>query len=327
MAFLLIGLIACDGEETSVPAASATPDITAAPTQTITPTDTPTSPPTSTPTPTIPAVNDFGYPQMLDDKGHLMVQIPAGEFIMGLTREDADLYCQIEREGGEECTDETAQSIYEEYPAHPVTLTHAYWMDVYEASNTEFKACAEAGVCDENLIAGLERFHDPEQANLPVLVSFDGAVFFCEQWRGGRLPTEAEWEYAARGTDGRMWPWGTASTADAHEYMNYHPYFLEAVLIPLQPVDSYPDGRSPFGLYNMAGNVSEFVSDWFEPYPIEHVTNPIGPLDSTYRVKRGGSVGVSLFGANAFQRGTAKVFVEGSATNVGGIRCVKEAAP
>ena len=125
----------------------------------------------------------------------------------------------------------------------------------------------------------------PEERDLPMVgVSWYGAKAYAE-WRGLRLPTEHEWEIAAKADSvGFTYPWGTTINADQANY-NADPGAPKA----LKPRGSYPDARSPFGLLDMSGNAAEWVKDWFDDYPANQVTNPEGPVTGEVKVIRGGS--------------------------------------
>jgi formylglycine-generating enzyme required for sulfatase activity len=189
--------------------------------------------------------------------GMVMVYVPAGEFNMGSddTNSDAD-----------------------EHPRHTVSLD-AYWIDRTEVTQAMYAACVQAAVCED--VA-----HPPADAagSDPVQgVTWPNAAAYCE-WVGRRLPTEAEWEKAARGTDGRIYPWG--DQAPNSELGNF-----EKQQDGAQPVGSYPQGASPYGVLDMAGNVYEWVADWYDPdyYGQSPSENPKGAGSSLQRVLRGGN--------------------------------------
>ena len=187
-----------------------------------------------------------------------MVLIPAGEFLMGSDQHDPN-----------------------ERPQRAVYLD-AFWIDQTEVTNAQYAQCMAEGACrtqrDPKYVT------DKEKANHPVVyVTWEEAQAFC-QWAGKTLPTEAQWEKAARGTDGRLFPWG--NQAPSRKLLNYYDHRGGTT-----PVGSYPAGVSPYGLLDMAGNASEWVSDWYDPtyYQRAPDRNPPGPEDESVHVKRGGS--------------------------------------
>ena len=184
-------------------------------------------------------------------------------------------------------------------PRHQVALD-AYYIDRHEVTNKRYKEFLDA--------AGypLPRFWDRPALNgddQPVTgVSWQDAQTYCG-WAGKRLPTEAEWEKAARGTEGLAYPWGDAwdsarlrsaasesdrAIADYNEWTFWRSESTSGG--GPDPVGSYPEGASPYGVLDMAGNVWEWVADWYDPtyYSTALEKNPRGPADGTARVLRGG---------------------------------------
>ncbi len=200
-----------------------------------------------------------------------MVYVPAGPFLMG-----------------------SADGRPDEFPPHVVTLP-AFYIDRYEVTVAEFAAflnargslwCDVAPCADvwaENPQSHLRSVGNgyrpaPGFERYPITwVSWYAARAYC-RWRGKRLPTEAEWEKAARGPDGRRYPWG--NTYEAGRANVGHAYSG-----PL-PVGRFPTGASPYGALDMAGNVWEWVADWYAPYPGSSATSP---FFGKYKVVRGGS--------------------------------------
>ena len=204
-----------------------------------------------------------------------MVLVPAGKFLMGSNDEEAR---QVIRQlGGGEVT-EDVQWFMAEKPRREVYVD-AFYIDKYEVTNARYKEFIDA--------TGRTPPRDWENGdyieggdNLPIVyVSWNDANAYC-QWVGKRLPTEEEWEKAARGTDGRIWPWGNTfdnTKCNVESWEGSGP----------KSVGSYPGGVSPYGIYDMAGNVWEWVDSWYDAYPGSTYTTP--EFGKKFRVTRGGS--------------------------------------
>ncbi|HEX4338042.1 MAG TPA: SUMF1/EgtB/PvdO family nonheme iron enzyme [Polyangiaceae bacterium] len=226
----------------------------------------------------------------LKTPGSPMLLVPAGSFVMGSTGDDivaAIVDCQREP-GGDRCD----QSMFaNEAPLHRVTLS-AYWLDRTEVTVGEYARCAATGRCAALPFGeGSNRF---DQSRLPAsLVTWDEARTYCE-YRGARLPTEAEFERAARGVIGRRYPWGDLYNAHAanHGRLAWQQTDASDGFAELAPVGSFPSGKTPDGFLDLAGNVSEWVSDRFAPvYDESDAVDPQGPPvsgSSPARVVRGG---------------------------------------
>ena len=206
------------------------------------------------------------------------ILIPAGSFQMG---------CDSSNPAENGCNNWWQTN---ELPLHTVTLD-AYYIDKYEVTNARYKACVAAGGCTvPGSVDSSKRspyYGTSTYADYPVLnVDWFQANAFCA-WAGKRLPTEAEWEKAARGSsDTRKYPWGN-SAPDCTK-TNY-----DSCVGDTSRVGSYPSGASPYGVMDMAGNVDEWVQDWYDSsyYSVSPSNNPQGPETGTYRVLRGGSWG------------------------------------
>lgn len=279
----------------AVIAAEAPPTETPLPTETPspTPTATPTSTATATPTNTATATPDQ-YPATLTrpQDGMVMLLIPAGTFIMGAAENDFI-------------------AAPDEKPRHEVRLNQFY-MDKYEVTVEQYaaflnrlgaheRACEEVDCAWPQELAGYTSYlilqdlgDGTEQyyattgyANYPINhVSWYGAKTYCESV-GARLPTEAEWEYAARGTDDRIYPWGGRVPEPGGDLAIFQSESYEA----LRPVDALPNGASAFGIFGMAGSVWEWTADWYKEtwYAESNISNPIGPETGFARVIRGGA--------------------------------------
>ena len=210
-----------------------------------------------------------------------MVLIPEGLFTMGTDPEVELERCKAFYPPGGSCQ----LNLYDdEDPEHMVMLSN-YYIDIYEVTNEAYKRCELEGGCTppyEISSPGVDFYYGNEKYNnYPVVhVDWNQASTYCE-WRGARLPTEAEWEKAARGEDKRRYPWGIEKPEE---------YLLNFNLNTsgTGPVGNYPDTKSPFGTYDMAGNVSEWVSDTYADYPSDLQTDPTGPEFGTRKVLRGG---------------------------------------
>jgi formylglycine-generating enzyme required for sulfatase activity len=210
--------------------------------------------------------NEKGFKEADYGDGIIMVYIPPGEFEMGSNDYD------------------------DEKPLHTVYLD-GYWIGKYEVTFSQYDR-----YCDET---GKEKPDDEgwERGKRPVInVSWYDAKAYC-QWLSKKtglsfkLPTEAQWEKAARGTDNRIYPWGNKEPDETLANFNYN-------LEKTTPVDSYPKGASPYGLLDMAGNVMEWCRDWYGKryYQSSPDKNPTGPKSGIVCVLRGGSLGDEAVG-------------------------------
>jgi formylglycine-generating enzyme len=193
--------------------------------------------------------------------GAPMVLVPAGEFTMGSDEGDDD-----------------------EQPVHRVYLDHFY-LDTFEVTNGRF-AKFVAAIQSEPPWGFADQATPVVYAERPVRwVNWLEATGYC-LWAGKRLPTEAEWEKAARGTEGRVYPWGNEPPTAAHAVFG-----LKEGAETVAPVGDHPLGRSPSGIHDLAGNLYEWVSDWYDDafYATPPTRNPRGPVEGTTKGQRGGS--------------------------------------
>ncbi|MCH8207516.1 MAG: SUMF1/EgtB/PvdO family nonheme iron enzyme [Nitrospinae bacterium] len=211
-----------------------------------------------------------------------MVEIHAGVFTMGVDIEN-------EQEWGD----------VDEEPLHEVYLSK-YYIDRYEVTAAQFADFLNKNMgkseryIDLKPAVTIEKVKGKLQArkgleNYPAnRVSWYGADAYCKE-QGKRLPTEAEWEQAAKGPDGRVFPWG--DEAPDNTRVTYKRKFNELGFKAMEPVDSMEKGRSPYGLHHMAGNVWEWVADWYDEgdYSDTRVRDPQGPEEGTTKVLRGGN--------------------------------------
>ncbi|MBL8089892.1 MAG: SUMF1/EgtB/PvdO family nonheme iron enzyme [Anaerolineales bacterium] len=192
----------------------------------------------------------------------IMRLVPAGEFKIGSNANEAYVECQKHRP-------DCIQSRFADEESSPQILyLNAYYIDQYEVTNAFYKLCVDAKVClppqDNRSQTRISYYGNQEFDNYPVIyVDWNMAKTFCE-WSGGRLPTEAEWEKAARGADGRTYPWGEDLDCT---HANFGQGTDGTCVGDTTPVGSYEIGQSIYGLYDMAGNVNEWVSSLYKPYP------------------------------------------------------------
>ena len=192
--------------------------------------------------------------------GMTQIYIPAGEFVMG-----------------------SGNDLKNDNPQHRIYLD-PYWMDELEVTNAIYAKCLKAGACTHPALYdsyfGIWAYRD-----YPVVyVNWYQADQYC-RWAGRSLPTEAQWEKAARGTDGRKYPWGDQTPNPRLANFN-----LSLIAEPV-PAFRYPLGASPYGVLNMAGNVREWIADWYDGnyYQSSPHANPEGPSTGTQRSLRSGS--------------------------------------
>ena len=217
-----------------------------------------------------------------DNTNENMILIPEGSFTMGFAIENENNWGDMDEE-----------------PVHKVNLS-AYWIDKYEVTSSSFskflnenkKEAHQFIEINSAVTVKLEKdVYKPRKSleNFPVnRVSWFGADAYC-RWKGKRLPTEAEWEKAARGTDQRIFPWG--NEAPENSRATYRRKFKEKGSQVMEPVDGMVCGISPYGLHHMAGNVWEWVSDWFDAaiYQDDNRVDPQGPESGISKVLRGGN--------------------------------------
>jgi iron(II)-dependent oxidoreductase len=227
-----------------------------------------------------------------------MVYVGHGPSVMGMDKgEPADLGRKLTAYDRRMKTPWSAEALNDEGPAHMVFLD-SYLIDKYEVSNKDYGDFIRTKEHPAPAYWDDPRLNKPDQ---PVVgVNWEEAKTFCE-YRGKRLPTEAEWEKAARGPKANLYPWGNDFDPAKVNYGKKH----DATM----PVDSYPEGASYYGLFNMAGNVFEWVSDWYDPHyygRLETMVNPSGPakpvwmggtgtyIDRFWNHPRNNSYGVGL---------------------------------
>ena len=231
------------------------------------PTEAPSATPSEIPTETGTPTSSAPLPEITDEKGVKMVLVEAGSFVMGSNRGDLD-----------------------ERPIHSVYLAD-YYIDKYEVTNVLYEACVRTETCKAPVRADSftrpSYYGNPSYNDFPVIyVDWNMAKTYCE-WRGAGLPTEAQWEKAARGTDERTYPWDRGLDCQKANYTDKSNTCTGGTT----RVGNYESGKSPYGVYDMAGNVWEWVGDWYSEtyYKSSSPSNPPGPDFGRARIGRGGS--------------------------------------
>jgi formylglycine-generating enzyme required for sulfatase activity len=229
-------------------------------------TSTPTEealPATELPTESATSTASGPLSEITDDKGVTMILVPEGNFTMGSNNGDAD-----------------------EKPIHSVRLA-AFYIDTFEVTNALYQDCVNADACKPPVNAGSftrsSYYGNSQYSDFPVVyVDWNMANAYC-QWRGAQLPTEAQWEKAARGTEELTYPWGRGIDCQKANY--------QGCINGTSEAGAYESGKSPYGVYDMAGNVWEWVADWYsaEYYRSSPPSNPLGLDLGRARILRGGS--------------------------------------
>jgi serine/threonine-protein kinase len=250
--------------------------------------------------------NGQGSTMVSSKDGMIMVFVPKGEFMMG-SDEAYDFFNK----------------------AHSVNLD-SYWIDQTTITNAMYQKCVSEDGCTPPYELGSETresyYTNSEFNDYPVIfIDWDQANDYCT-WAGRRLPTEAEWEKAARGTEGYIYPWGNnfptgnqANFADSSSNFDWAEESINDGFPDTAPVGSFPEGKSVYGVFDMAGNVWEWVSDRFGKYPSESVSNPLGPTSGDTRVMRGGSFNSPMVELSSTVR---MEFFQTDSYNDFGFRCV-----
>jgi formylglycine-generating enzyme required for sulfatase activity len=292
---MVLAITSCT-QTTAQPPTATAPSAPLPPTSQVPPSPLPTRTVEQTPTPA-PGQS------RADAAGIQQVWVPAGSFLMGT--DDATIQELLALNPPAWVQREFAS----EQPQHEVHLTTGYWIDKYEVTNQAFQAFIDAGGyshqeywseagwrwLSQQTPESLSRSCLGEASDLPRrCVTWYEAEAYAH-WRGGRLPTEAEWEFAARGPQSLRYPWGNEFNSQ-----------LCNVVDSQGPVavGSYPDGASWVGALDMAGNAMEWVQDWLEVtyYQRDISENPTGPQTGVIKIEKGGWWGSNLFVARAAYR-------------------------
>jgi formylglycine-generating enzyme required for sulfatase activity len=234
-----------------------------------------------------PTCTDTGIAWKSSADGMVLICVSAGKFKMGSTTDDPLSYPN-------------------EHPQHDIYLD-TFWMDRTEITNSMYFRCVQSGMCKPP-IQGSYQYNNSSYANHPVIVDWQEAQNYC-QWANRQLPTEAQWEKAARGEDARTYPWGDDISCQRANY--------SGCVGDTKPVGSYPEYASVYGALDMAGNVWEWTADWYNKdyYTNSPIENPKGPTNGERHVLRGGAW-------DAFDRNLRTAYRNGLSEGSYGFRCV-----
>lgn len=298
-------LIAC-GRSVTTPTGTSIPTVAA---------------PTIEPMPENPSLGD----SWIRPGGALMVYVPAGEFEMGSTGNEVDNAMAV-------CNNyyDCDRGRFEnELPVHAVTI-ESFWIDQTEVTNAQYTQCVAAGICAppaKGYTSPSENYGDSAYGNYPVVnVNWYQAVAYCA-WVGARLPTEAEWEYAARGKEGRKYPWGDEfdgtrlNFCDARCKYSWAEKQFDDGYVNTAPVGSYLNGASWCGALDLAGNVWEWTADLYSDYALSQQASQMEVFVEDRRVIRGGAWDdISSFARSAYRHWDLPIYQVDSY----GFRCIKE---
>jgi serine/threonine protein kinase/formylglycine-generating enzyme required for sulfatase activity len=274
ISFSLPARLIASAEATESPTNTPAPTSTPMPTETPVPTATPLQAAESTPVPPLAVVSlEVGSSAFRIQDGAIMQFVPAGTFLMG--------------------TDEVNRN-QADRPQHSVYLSD-YWIDRTEVTNAQYALCVAEGRCEPPITT--RYYEDANFADYPVAyLQYESAAAYC-LWMAGKtgqvigLPSEAQWEKAAAWDPvaevAYRYPWG--NEAASPELLRY---VFSPAPYPAAPVGSFPAGASPYGVLDMAGNVMEWVADWFDASYYQRTgvsVDPVGPQTGTARITRGGS--------------------------------------
>lgn len=249
-----------------------------------------------------PAASPTAGEVRVDPKGIEQVWVPAGSFMMGTDN------AAIAQLIAQDPPGFVLAEFGSEWPQHRVSITRGYWIDRFEVTNKSFAAFVDAGGYEKQAYWSVDGWawlsRQPVQGPSDCLGDLPDDPVSCvtwyeaeayATWRGGRLPSEAEWEYAARGPRSLTYPWGNDFDGSRCNVVD------SAGPVP---VGSYPNGVSWVGAHDMAGNAMEWVQDWLgsDYYQVSPTDDPTGPTSGTRKVEKGGWWGSNLFVARSAYR-------------------------